>query len=348
MIEIIPNWHPIFTHFTIGLLLTGSALFLVGYLFRHNNTGMRITTAARWNLGIGAAFAVITIATGYQAYYSVAHDTPSHAAMTIHLKWAWTAFVLFAIAALLAWRDRKRLAGAGIVLSIVLIAAASALAVTGYLGGENVYRHGIGVMRLPESSGPGHSHSHDDGEAHGHGEAASGNGATEVTAEDHADEGHDHDDNTSSSPVDDGHGHDHADVAGTGASQPVESTHAHAKPATPEAVLDAFHHALEEGNGQAALQWLADDVVILEGGVAQSKEEYAGHHLGSDMAFLAAMQFERLSRETRKADGVVTVITRTQLKGTFKDRDIDIVSSETAILKQTDAGWRIQHLHWSN
>lgn len=318
MIEIVPNWHPIFTHFTIGLLLTGSALFLVGYFLRGNNVSTRITTAARWNLSIGAGFAVITILTGYQAYFSVGHDAASHAAMTIHLKWAWTAFVLFGLASLLAWRDRRRLAGASIPLSIVLLAAASALAVTGYLGGENVYRHGIGVMRLPESSGPGHDHAHDDGEAHG--QAAAGDGVP-AGSNDHA--------------------HDvQPEATGFG--------HAHAEPATPEDALDAFHHALEEGNGPVALEWLAEEAIILEGGVAQSKEEYAGHHLGSDMAFLRAMQSKRLSREIREANGVVTVITRTQLDGTFQERTIDLISSETAILTQTDAGWRIQHLHWSN
>lgn len=300
MVEIIPNWHPIFTHFTIGLLLTGSALFLMGHFLRSNGIGVRVTTVARWNLGIGAGFAVVTILTGYKAYYSVAHDTASHAAMTIHLAWAWTAFVLFGTAAVLAWRDRRRLAGASILLSIVLLAAASALAVTGYLGGENVYRHGIGVMRLPESSEPGHNHAQSDGDAHDHGEPA----------------------------IDDGH--------------------EHAEPATPEATLDAFHHALEEGSGTMALKWLADDVVILEGGVAQSKAEYAGHHLGNDMAFLHALQSERLSREIRQANGVVTVVTRTQLRGTFKEQAIDLVSSETAVLTKTGAGWRIQHLHWSN
>ena len=343
MIDIIPNWHPIFTHFTIGLLLTGSVLFFVGYLLRGKSTGMRITTAARWNLGIGAVFAVITVATGYQAYYTVAHDAPSHAAMTIHLKWAWTAFVLFAIAAVLAWRDRKRFAGASIVLSIVLIAAASALAVTGYLGGENVYRHGLGVMRLPESSGPGHNHSHEGG-GHDHGSSTATGDASES-------EGHAHDETAPTSAEDHEHGdagapqtHAHGEADASSAS----TGHGHAKPTSAEAVLDAFHHALEEGNGEAALRWLADDAVILEGGVAQSKAEYADHHLGSDMAFLAAMQSEQLSRESRRADGVVTVITRTQLKGVFKEREIDIVSSETAVLKQVDGDWKIQHLHWSN
>ena len=318
MVEIIPNWHPIFTHFTIGLLLTGSALFFVGYFLRGAHAGHRITTAARWNLGIGAGFAVITLLTGYQAYYSVGHDTASHAAMTIHMKWAWAAFILFGAAAILAWRDRHRPAGAGAPLAVVLLAGASALAVTGYLGGENVYRHGIGVMRLPESSGAGHDHAHDDGEAHG--QVAAGDGMPKGS---------------------DDHAHD-------GQPEAAESRHAHAEPATPEDALDAFHHALEEGNGPAALEWLAEDAVILEGGVAQSKEEYAGHHLGSDMAFLRAMRSTRLSREIREANGVVTVMTRTRLQGMFKERQIDIVSSETAVVNRTDAGWRILHLHWSN
>lgn len=342
MVEIIPNWHPVFVHFTIGLLLTGSVLFLAGYLFKSSNAGSRITTAARWNLGIGAVFAIVTVATGYQAYYSVAHDAPSHAAMTIHLKWAWAALVLYIIAVVLARRDRHRVAGASLPLSVVLVAGVIALAVTGFLGAENVYRHGLGVMRLPEAAGPGHSHAHGDGEEHDHGDTVADQGERSDT-QDHGDDGHEHD-NASTASADDSNSHEHAGTA----SAPVAQGHSHAAPETPQGVLDAFHHALEEGNGQAALQWLAEDVVILEGGVAQTREEYASHHLGSDMAFLAAMQAEQLSREIQQNGAVVTIITRTQLKGAFKDRDIDITSSETAILKRTEGGWRIQHLHWSN
>lgn len=353
MIEIIPNWHPIVVHFTIGLLLTGSALFLVGYLLRNSSTGTRITTAARWNLGIGVAFAIVTVATGYQAYYSVAHDTPSHAAMTIHLKWAWASLVLFVIAAILAWRDRLRIAGVSIPLSVVLIAGALSLAVTGYLGAENVYRHGLGVMRLPESSGPGHNHSHGESEAHDHG--TSSDSPASAADESHDDSEHGHDDGhehgapADSAQEDDGHGHAHSEATvGAAASSSEVGTHDHAEPNAPEAVLDAFHHALEEGNGAAALRWLADSALILEGGVTQSKAEYADHHLGSDMAFLAALETERLSRTVQRAEGTATIITRTRLKGRFKDRDIDLVSAETAVLRETDAGWKIEHLHWSN
>ena len=294
MIEIIPNWHPIFTHFSIGLLITSSALFLAGSLLHRRPAGARVTTAARWNLGIGVLFAGVTIATGYQAYFSVGHDGPAHAAMTIHLKWAWAAFVLFALAAILGWFDRQRIAGAGLLLSTVLIAATIALSVTGYLGGENVYRHGIGVLRTPEIAGPGHSHSHD--ESH---------------------------------------------TAST-------SNHQHARPDSADGALDAFHHALEEGDGTGALDWLADDAVVLEGGVAQSKTEYARHHLASDMAFLSKISSERLSRTRLSADGATTVVTRTRLVGTIEGREIDTISSETAVLIETTAGWRIQHIHWSN
>lgn len=305
MIEIVPNWHPMFTHFTIGLLLTGSLLFLVGHFFRGYNAGTRITAAARWNLGIGAGFAVVTILTGYQAYFSVDHDTASHAAMTIHLKWAWAAFALFGFASLLAWRDRMRSAGAGALLSVVLLAASAALAVTGYLGGENVYRHGLGVMRLPDSSGTGHDHAHGD---HG-----TGDPQRAAVGEDVAHRRHDH-----------------------------------AEPLTPEGSLDAFHHALVDGDGATALYWLAHDAVVLEGGVVQSKEEYAAHHLGSDMAFLGAVQSTRLSREIRNVNGVTIVITRTRLTGTFREQAVDLVSAETAVLMRTDSGWRIQHLHWAS
>lgn len=75
MIEIIPNWHPLIVHFTIGLLVTGAALFAAGALLRRP-AGRPLTATARSNLWIGTAFAIATVAAGLQAYYSVAHDDP--------------------------------------------------------------------------------------------------------------------------------------------------------------------------------------------------------------------------------------------------------------------------------
>jgi uncharacterized membrane protein len=167
MIEIIPNWHPTWVHFTVGLLLTSAALFLVAAVWKLPTA----TTVARWNLWIGTAFAVVTVTTGYLAYHDVAHDADGHAAMKLHQWWARVTLILFLVAAVLAWRERFRETGAGPVLLAAILIASGTLGVTAWLGAENVYRHGIGVMRLPEAHAPGggHHHDHSHGHMHGHG-----------------------------------------------------------------------------------------------------------------------------------------------------------------------------------
>ncbi|WP_419953323.1 DUF2231 domain-containing protein [Methylobacterium sp.] len=163
MFEIIPNWHPIVVHFTVALLLTASVLFVAGTVLRARPSGRTATIAARWNLGIGLLVTTATLITGWWAYNTVAHDEVSHANMTVHLRWALGTALAFVAAAVAAWYDRKRRAGAGVMLIALLAAGSAALAVTGWLGGENVYRYGLGVMALPKSD----SHAHP-GSAGGH------------------------------------------------------------------------------------------------------------------------------------------------------------------------------------
>lgn len=116
-----------------------------------------------------------------------------------------------------------------------------------------------------------------------------------------------------------------------------------------EAVVDAFDHALATGDSAAVLALLAPDVLIYEsGGQEASREEYAAHHMKSDMEFLAGMQRKVLSR-ARGGDGSeVWVSTRSQLSGRFKDKDMDLLSTESMVLRKTVAGWRIVHIHWSS
>ena len=57
MFEVIPNWHPVFVHFTVALLSLSSLLFLVGVLAPSNASWKKSSlTVARWNLWIGAFF----------------------------------------------------------------------------------------------------------------------------------------------------------------------------------------------------------------------------------------------------------------------------------------------------
>jgi len=166
MFTIIPNWHPIFVHFTVGLLSLAVILFAVTPFVKSPLKEQWITVS-RWTLWFGAGFMVITGLTGWDAYNTVAHDTPSHLAMTEHRNWAIATISLFL--ALTAWsihwiRNNKSL---GTAFMVSMLIAGSVLASTAWHGGEVVYRYGLGVMSLPKAEGgDGHDHSHGDDAGH--------------------------------------------------------------------------------------------------------------------------------------------------------------------------------------
>lgn len=213
MIEIIPNWHPIFVHFTVALLSIGVLLKVASYLSRSESLKGQWRLVARWNIWIGAGFVVLTVLTGVIAYNTVAHDTPSHAAMTDHRNWALTtALVFLAIAGwlvLLVRADKER---SGLFITILLLAT-GLLAVTAWKGGELVYRHGLGVMSLPRAD----NHGHVAGEPHDHGKAVE-------SVHDHADDHHDNSDGHHDAQMLDGH-HDDADHHHDDVKQPDDQRH---------------------------------------------------------------------------------------------------------------------------
>jgi len=165
MPEIIPNVHPVFVHFTVALLSLAVGLYVITP-FVKSPLKEQWQTVARWTLWFGAGITIITGLAGLYAYNTVAHDTPSHLAMTDHRNWAVVTIVLFL--GLAAWsivwaRKGKAL---GPVFVVCMVVAGAVLASTAWRGGEVVYRYGVGVMSLPKSEGEGHSHSHVSG---GHG-----------------------------------------------------------------------------------------------------------------------------------------------------------------------------------
>jgi uncharacterized membrane protein len=194
MIEILPNWHPIFVHFTVALL-TMSVVFYVFHLVLPSEHRQQhaIVLLAQVNLWIGTSFAVITAIAGWFAYNSVAHDTPSHAAMTEHRNWALVTLAVFFLLTLwsIAFRKRKK---APVFFVIILLLAGGLLTSTAWHGAESVYRYGLGVMSIPKSSGEGHAHQHPDGEDH----ADTAKTQTEATgAAPHDTKNHPHDDASS-------------------------------------------------------------------------------------------------------------------------------------------------------
>ncbi len=166
MLESIGHLHPIVIHFPLALLLSGGLFSLASRLIRHEETRNAFQVAGAWNFRIGALFLLPALLTGWAAYQTVAHDTPSHAAMTLHRNWALaTGVVVFGVA---VWRGRGKDWPSGWSTWIGLILGLVLLGVTGYLGGTLVYRHGLGVQSLPAPEGKAHSHGSD---GHGHGEA---------------------------------------------------------------------------------------------------------------------------------------------------------------------------------
>ena len=51
MVETIPNWHPVFVHFTVALLIIAATIQLPSLFLSNGIMGMAIV--ARWNLWLG-------------------------------------------------------------------------------------------------------------------------------------------------------------------------------------------------------------------------------------------------------------------------------------------------------
>lgn len=179
--EIIPNWHPILVHFTVALFTVSTLLFVLSKVVTNWRIEDQWLATGYWNLWIGTLVTLGTVAAGWYAFNTVDHDTESHKVMLEHRNYAFSAlavFVVLSVWAIFQYRAEKR------PTSIFIIAALlgwGLVMTTGWHGAELVYRHGLGVMSLPEvgphSHGEGtEGHSHGD-EGHSHGDAVSGGDA---------------------------------------------------------------------------------------------------------------------------------------------------------------------------
>ncbi len=357
-----PNLHPIVVHFAYALTLTATLGYILSFLWANNPRGQSIKTAADWMLAFGALAILVTVGAGFYAYYTVAHDTPSHEAMTTHRNWVVpSASAIFLLA---MWRWFGRREPVKPLLVGLLSISAVFLSIGAWWGGHAVYQYGIGVKSLPavEEGSSGHDHAHGptpaksdgaDGEAAGHGHG-DGEGHDEEAMEDHHENSADAEameDHHESAPAstsdgammtdhpDDGHSHGDKDISGAAAMPSMEG---------PVAVVDAFQSGLRSSNVDQVMATMMADAIIVEGGSAQSPADYAGHHMVSDMAYVSAIETKLVKRDVIAGDRLATVISELRMHGTYKDEAIDNQLIETMVLKNTDQGWRIAHVHWSS
>jgi ketosteroid isomerase-like protein len=114
------------------------------------------------------------------------------------------------------------------------------------------------------------------------------------------------------------------------------------------ATVDAFHNALRAGDGPAAMQLLASDAIILEGGAIETRAEYESHHLAADMEFAKAVPSTR-SNVRVQIDGKTAWLTSaSRTEGAFQERPINSRGAELIVLTKAAEGWRIRAIHWSS
>jgi uncharacterized membrane protein len=145
MIEIIPNWHPIFVHFTVALISTAGLFFILAKLLSNLKIGTELRISGQWTLWMAGLITIATVVAGFFAYYSVAHNPDSHIAMTIHRNWALATLLVLLICcvwSIIHYRNKTNPTSAFIVALLILLAL---VAVTAWRGGELVYRYGVGV-----------------------------------------------------------------------------------------------------------------------------------------------------------------------------------------------------------
>ena len=115
------------------------------------------------------------------------------------------------------------------------------------------------------------------------------------------------------------------------------------------ATVDAFHAALRRGNTAAAAALLADNAIIYEsGGVERSKAEYAAHHLPADAAFSRATTAVVSSRSGTTLGNLAWIASEGHTTGTWNGKPIDLVTTETMVLRKIGKAWKIVHIHWSS
>lgn len=115
------------------------------------------------------------------------------------------------------------------------------------------------------------------------------------------------------------------------------------------ATVDAFHAAVGRGDTRAAAALLADDALIFEsGGAERTKAEYAAHHLAADAEFSKSVSSDVTRRAGNAAGSLAWVASEGRTTGTYKGKPLDLLTTETMVLRRTGGGWRIVHIHWSS
>lgn len=132
-------------HFPLALIVVGAVFLTFAWARPAQRLAPTLAVVGTWNLCIGGLFVILALGTGLAAALDLQIGPAARNAVSLHAKSAVVTSCLVLLAAV--WRG----AGAATdsrpsgLFTLVLWAATGALILTGYRGGENVYRYGVGT-----------------------------------------------------------------------------------------------------------------------------------------------------------------------------------------------------------
>jgi uncharacterized membrane protein len=146
--HVVPGWHPMIVHFPLALIVTAALCLTLSRLWPVRRHVPALAIVGSWNLCLGAVAVFFALGSGLAAVIGLQVGLAAHEAISAHVKSALLTSVL--VSSVAVWRGAGAAQGSrpSWVFVLVLWAATAALIVTGYRGGQNVYRYGVGVSLL--------------------------------------------------------------------------------------------------------------------------------------------------------------------------------------------------------
>ena len=113
-------------------------------------------------------------------------------------------------------------------------------------------------------------------------------------------------------------------------------------------VVDQFHAAIAAADSVRAVSWLADDVMIMESGVIQTRADYLGGHLRADMQGGQGSKSERTVMKVSIVGNAAYLVAKTVTPPSGAQGSTGSESAELIVLSSTTGGWKIRAIHWSS
>lgn len=113
--------------------------------------------------------------------------------------------------------------------------------------------------------------------------------------------------------------------------------------------VDSFHAALARGDTAAAAAAFSNDALIYEHAARNApRRSTPVTHLPGDAACAQATTYTLTSRGGFVSGDLAYVVSEGRTVGRFRDKDVDRMTLETAVLRRSGDQWVIVHVHWSS